>query len=343
MPAPATLTHRSRRMALVADVLLFTVAIFWGSSFVIVKTVTRWATDAVSPLEQNVIAGTLLYLLCRYIVAAGVFAVIRPRSWLKARRGDWARGSVLGTLYLTALIVQTIGLQQTSPGVSGFITGMNIAMVPFLYWLFAKRSPGKFQIVGALIATIGLATLSLQSDFSMRWGDLLTLIGAVLYALHIMATGFFAPKVEASSLAFTQIGFSLLVLAVLTPFVTPLTFNLGWEFWVLTIWSALTGTIYAFFIQSWGQRYTTSTHAAILLGFESVFAAITGVIFGMDSVTWRLLVGGSLMLAGVFIVELLPSSKAIVAKIEAEEGRLEEMAEGDDPDGVGGPDGRDAR
>ena len=327
MAPPQTLTHRSRRMALVADVLLFSVAVFWGSSFVIVKTVTEWTTDAVSPIEQDVIAGTLLYLLCRYIVAAGVFAVIRPRGWRRARRGDWARGSLLGALYLTALIVQTIGLQQTSPGVSGFITGMNIAMVPFLYWLFAKRSPGKFQILGALIATIGLAALSLQNDFTMSWGDLLTLLGALLYALHIMATGFFAPRVEASSLAFTQIAFSLLVLVVLTPIVTPITFDLGWEFWVLTVWSALSGTIYAFFIQSWGQRYTTSTHAAILLGFESVFAAITGVIFGMDAVTWRLIIGGSLMLAGVFIVELLPSSRAIVAEIEAEEGPAVELVE----------------
>jgi drug/metabolite transporter (DMT)-like permease len=327
-------------MALVADVLLFSVAVFWGSSFVIVKTVTEWTTDAVSPIEQDVIAGTLLYLLCRYIVAAGVFAVIRPRGWRRARRGDWARGSLLGALYLTALIVQTIGLQQTSPGVSGFITGMNIAMVPFLYWLFAKRSPGKFQILGALIATIGLAALSLQNDFTMSWGDLLTLLGALLYALHIMATGFFAPRVEASSLAFTQIAFSLLVLVVLTPIVTPITFDLGWEFWVLTVWSALSGTIYAFFIQSWGQRYTTSTHAAILLGFESVFAAITGVIFGMDAVTWRLIIGGSLMLAGVFIVELLPSSRAIVAEIEAEEGPAVELVERADrpeaPDQDGG-------
>jgi drug/metabolite transporter (DMT)-like permease len=86
------------------------------------------------------------------------------------------------------------------------------------------------------------------------------------------------------------------------------------------VWTAISGTIYAFFIQSWAQRYTTSTHAAILLGFESVFAAIAGIVAGMDSVTWRLVAGGSLMLTGVFIVELLPGSTAIVEEIEVEEG-----------------------
>ena len=229
MATPATMTHRSRRMALLADILLFTVAIFWGSSFVLVKLATEKTTDVVSPVAQDIVAGSLMFLLCRYLIATGVLAVIQPRSWLKARRGDWARGSVLGALYLTALVLQTIGLQRTSPGVSGFITGMNIAMVPFLYWLFAKRSPGRYQIVGAIIATIGLAALSLQGDFTLSGGDSLTLIGALLYALHIMATGFFAPKVRAATLAFTQIAFSTVALLIVTPFVTPITFDLPWS------------------------------------------------------------------------------------------------------------------
>jgi drug/metabolite transporter (DMT)-like permease len=113
---------------------------------------------------------------------------------------------------------------------------------------------------------------------------------------------------------------STLALVVVTPFIVHITFDLPWEVWAAVVWTAVSGTIYAFFIQSWAQRYTTSTHAAILLGFESVFAAVAGIIAGMDSVTWRLLVGGSLMLTGVFIVELLPGSRAIVDEIEAEEG-----------------------
>jgi len=319
---PRERRHETRRRALLADVLLFTVAIFWGSSFVLVKSAVERTTDGPDPIAHGALAGTLLYLLLRYLVATVAFGVVRPRSWLRARRGAWLRGGVLGAVYLTALIVQTIGLQETTPGVSGFITGMNIAMVPFLYWLFARRSPGKYQVVGALIAAGGLAALSLRGDFTIGWGDALTLLGALLYAMHIVATGFFAPKVEASSLAFTQIAFSAMVLAVVTPLVTDVRLDVGWEVWAMIVWTALTGTIYAFFIQSWAQRHTTSTHAAILLGFESVFAAVTGVLVGMDALTWRLLVGGSLMLTGVFIVELLPSSRGVVEEIEAEEGPL---------------------
>jgi drug/metabolite transporter (DMT)-like permease len=226
---------------------------------------------------------------------------------------------------------RTIAVATATPGVSGFITGMSVAMVPFLYWAVARRSPGKWQIIGAIVATIGLGALSLQGDFSIRWGDAITLVATLFYALHIMTTGFFAPKVHPSTLAVTQMFVSTAALLVLTPFFVHITLDLPWQVWAAVVWTALSGTIYAFFIQSSAQRYTTSTHAAILLGFESVFAATAGIIFGMDSLTWRLLIGGSLMLAGVLIVELLPSSKAVVEEIEAEQGPLVDLS---DRDGV---------
>ena len=317
MATPPGSTSVSRRKALVADVLLFSVAVFWGSNFVFIKDVVERTTELAA---GSIVAGTMLYLVLRYAVATSIFAVVQPRSWLRASRADWARGGLLGAFYLTALTLQTIGLQQTSPGVSGFITGMSVAMVPFLYWFVARRSPGRWQIVGAIVATIGLGALSLQGDFTLESGDALTLAGSFFYALHIMTTGFFAPKVKPASLAITQMAVSTLVLVIVTPFMVHVTLDLPWQVWATVVWTAISGTIYAFFIQSWAQRYTTSTHAAILLGFESVFAAIAGIIAGMDSVTWRLLVGGSLMLTGVFIVELLPSGKDVVEEIEAEEG-----------------------
>jgi drug/metabolite transporter (DMT)-like permease len=328
MPTPATMKHQTRRMALVADLALFSVAIFWGANFVVIKSAVATLSDVGTP-AGGIVAGSMLYLLLRYVVATGVFAVIQPRSWLRARRQDWARGSLLGFFYLTALILQTIGLQGTSPGVSGFITGMSVAMVPFLYWAVARRSPGLWQITGAVVTTIGLGVLSLQGDFTLSWGDSITLLATFFYALHIMATGFFAPKVHPSILAVTQMAVSALALLVFTPFFVQITFDLPWQVWAAVVWTALSGTVYAFFIQSWAQRYTTSTHAAILLGFESVFAATTGILVGMDLITWRLLVGGLLMLAGVLVVELLPSSRAVVEEIRAEEGPLLEPLDGD--------------
>ena len=250
------------RKALIADLALFSVAIFWGFNFVVIKNVTERLTHTVAAYGQGVVAATMLYLFFRYIVATLIFSGIQPHALLRATRRQWGMGGLLGGFYLTALVVQTIGLQYTTPGKSGFITGLSVAMVPFLYWAVARRSPGWFQALGAIVATAGLGILSLRGNLTVSWGDALTLLGALLYALHIMTTGFFAPKVPPSTLAVTQMAVSTVLLVAITPFVAHLTLALGWQAWVEILWTALSGTIYAFFIQSWAQRYTTSTHAA---------------------------------------------------------------------------------
>jgi drug/metabolite transporter (DMT)-like permease len=298
-----------KRKSLIADLLLFSVAVFWGFNFVVIKDATERITDVVSPLAQSVLAGTMVYVLFRYLVATLIFSAARPRALTHATRAQWGMGGLLGVFYLTALVVQTVALQYTTPGKSGFITGLSVAMVPFLYWAVARRSPGWFQILGAVVATVGLGVLSLRGDLTLSWGDGLTLLGALLYGLHIMTTGFFAPKVPPSTLAVTQMAASTALCLAVTPFLAHITFDLPWQAWAAIVWTAVTGTIYAFFIQSWAQRYTTATHAAVLLCFESVFAAISGVIFGMDSVTWRLLTGASLIFTGTLIIELLPQKQ----------------------------------
>ena len=171
MTTIADSTHIARRKALVADALLLSVAVFWGSNFVFIKSAVQ-RTSALA--GGSIVAGTMLYLLLRYLVATGLFAAAQPRSWLRAGRRDWAMGGLLAAFYLTALILQTVGLQRTSPGVSGFITGMSVAMVPFLYWFVARRSPGRWQVVGAVVAFIGLAALSLRGNFTLTWGDSIT-------------------------------------------------------------------------------------------------------------------------------------------------------------------------
>jgi drug/metabolite transporter (DMT)-like permease len=291
--------RHDRRSVFIADAALFSIAVLWGFNFVVIK-------DVIGRVDP------MLYVMLRYVVAFAIFAAIVPRSITRSRRPHWVMGSILGAFYLTALIVQTIGLQYTTPGKSGFITGLNVAMVPFLYWMVARRSPGRTQILGAIVATVGLGVLSLQGDLTIGWGDGLTLLGALFYALHITAMGFFAPKVPPATLAVIQMAASAVLASAIAPFVTEITLDLPWQVWAAVVWTAVSGTIYAFFLQSWAQRRTTSTHAAVLLCLESVFSAVFGIIFGMDSITWRLVTGAALIFSGILIIEALPARRDAV-------------------------------
>ena len=295
--SPAPPPKYDRREVLLADTSLLMVAVIWGFNFVVIKK----AIATVDPM---------LYTLLRYLVAFVLLAAIMPRSLARATRTDWLYGSILGVFYLAALVVQTYALQWTTPGKSGFITGLSVAMVPFIFWIIARRSPGLPQIAGAIVATVGLGVLSLRGNLTLSMGDGLTLIGALCYAMHITATGFFAPKVRPATLAVTQIAVSLALCLVITPFVTHVTLDLPLKAWAAIAWTAFSGTVLAFLIQSWAQRRTTSTHAAVLLCLESVFSAVFGVIFGMDSVTWRLLMGAGLIFSGILIIEALPARAA---------------------------------
>jgi drug/metabolite transporter (DMT)-like permease len=285
-----------RRRALVADAALLSVAIVWGLNFVVIK-------DAIAD------TGPMTYLLWRHVVAALMLVAVMPRTAREATRRDWMYGAVLGLFLFAALAAQTIGLQWTTPGKSGFITSLYVVMVPFLYWAVARRSPGWTQIGGAVLATVGLGLLSFQGGLGMSKGDLLTLIGALGFAAQIAATGFFAPRTRPAVLALTQIVAAAALFVVVTPFVESVTWDLGRRGWAAVVWTALVGTVFAFLVQAWAQKSTTSTRAAVILGLEGLFAAAFGLLFGMDVLSWRFVAGAALILAGVIVIETLPGRR----------------------------------
>ena len=285
-----------KRRGLLADSALLSVAVIWGLNFVVIK-------DAIAD------TGPMTYLLWRHIAAAVMLAAVMPRTVRETTRRDWLYGAVLGLFLFIALATQTIGLQWTTPGKSGFITSLYIVMVPFLYWMVARRSPGWTQIGGAVLATVGLGLLSFRGGFGMSKGDLLTLIGALGFAAQIAATGFFAPKTKPAVLALTQIVAAAVLFIVVTPFVEHITWDFGWKGWAAIAWTALSGTVFGFMVQAWAQKSTTSARAAVILGLEGLFAAAFGLIFGMDLLSWRFVAGAVLILAGVIVIETLPGRR----------------------------------
>jgi len=282
-----------RRRAHIADAALLSVAVVWGLNFVVIK-------DAIAD------TGPMTYLLWRHILGAIMLAAVMPRTVGEIRRRDWLHGVVLGGCLFVAFATQTIGLQWTTPGKSGFITSLNIVMVPFLYWVVARRSPGWLQIAGAALATVGLGFLSLRGGFGMGRGDLLTLVGALGFAGQIVATGFFASRTRPAVLALTQILAAAMLFVVVTPFVEHVTVDFGASAWAAIIWTAASGTVFGFVVQAWAQKSTTSTRAAVILGLEGLFAGIFGVVFGLDALTLRFTLGATLILAGVIVIEAVP-------------------------------------
>jgi len=280
------------RISLLATVGLLVMTAVWGSTFVLIKGV----------VDRMPVAD---FLAVRFIVAAIAMFALFHRHVARLERKQLLRGMVLGALYGCGQLLQTWGLSLISPSVSGFVTGMYVVFTPILATvLLRQRMPVTVWLAVAL-ATFGLALLSLNG-FSVDLGVWLTLASALLYGLHIVALGHWSRADEAFGLSAVQMAMIAMVCLLATaghggPVLPP-----DRSAWIAVLYMALIAGAGAMLMQTWAQAHLPATRAAIVMTTEPVFAAGFAVAFGSDVLTWRMLCGGGLVLAAMYLVELMP-------------------------------------
>jgi drug/metabolite transporter (DMT)-like permease len=221
------------------------------------------------------------------------------------------RAVVLGLLYGFAQILQTAGLAHTPASVSGFITGMYVIFTPLLAAPLLRQRIGAATWGAVALATTGLGVLTL-SGFSIGYGEALTLVAALLYALHIVGLGSWSTASDAIGLTIVQLAVITVVCLVVTApdgVVLPAT---GPD-WASLVYMAVFAAGLALAGQTWAQAHLPPTRSAIIMSMEPVFAALFAVLLGGEDATLRMLLGGSMVLTAMLVVELVPRRK-----IEAE-------------------------
>jgi drug/metabolite transporter (DMT)-like permease len=276
----------------VATLGLLAVTAIWGSTFVLIK-------DVVGRMA------VVDFLAVRFAIAAVVMlAVFAVPVWRLGRAERW-RALGLGVLYGFAQWLQTEGLARTSPSVSGFVTGMYVVITPMLaLLLFRQRMPASTWFA-AMLATVGLGVLALNG-FTVDLGVLLTLASAALYALHIVGLGHWSKTGSAFGMSAVQmVGIAAVCLLATLPHHGPALPPDG-KAWVAVLYMALIAGAFALLVQTWAQAHMPATRAAIVMTTEPVFAAGFAVLLGVDALTIRMVVGGGLVLAAMYLVELAP-------------------------------------
>ncbi len=279
-----------------AEFALVCITGVWGLTFVIVK-------DALEHVS------TLLFLTLRFSLAAIILAILYRKHLYRFGKLPLRAGIIAGLLLFTGQFFQTQGLRYTTPSKSAFITGLSIVLVPLLSGFVYRKAPGVFEIAGIVVATLGLALMTIEPGaLTVSIGDLLTLICAFAFGAHIVAIGYFASSVNFEALSALQISTAAGASA--------LTF---WWAEVPTVqWTAgvvgavavtgLLATALAFTVQAWAQRFTTATRVALIFALEPVFAALTSHFLGRETITKPIVAGAVLILAGILLVELKPSA-----------------------------------
>lgn len=279
-----------------SSILLLLTAAIWGFAFV----AQRIGMDYLGPFTFNAIRfalGSISLIPVIYFLGNGK----KNREQDKiSRKRLIIYGMIAGSVLFTGATLQQIGLKYTTAGNAGFITSLYIVIVPIL-GLFLRQRSNIYIWSGAIVAAVGLYFLSITSDFTIQFGDLLQLIGAFFWASHIIVIGYFvkdANPIKLSSVQFAMCSILSLVAALFTETIE-----------IQGIVSAAVPILYgglmsvgiAYTLQVVAQKDAKPSHAAIALSMEAVFAAIGGIILLGESMGIRGYFGAFLMLLGMLL------------------------------------------
>jgi drug/metabolite transporter (DMT)-like permease len=281
----------TRRTTLLATAALLGVTAVWGSTFFLIH-------DLLTRVP------TLDFLAVRFAIASVTLVALAPRALGRLTAESRRQAAVLGCLYGVAQILQTAGLARTPASVSGFITGMYVVATPIFAALILRSRIGRSTWVAVLLAMAGLGVLTL-SGFSIGYGEGLIFVAAMIYALHIVGLGAWSEPGQALGMSIVQLMVITVICLVCTaPNGMVLPDQLG--DWLSVVYMAVVAGAAAMIGQTWAQAHLPPARAAIIMSMEPVFAALFAVLFGGESATIRMLVGGVMVLAAMLIVELVP-------------------------------------
>lgn len=288
-----------------ADGLLLITALIWGAAFV----AQRLGMEHVGPFTFNGVRFLLGALALQPLIWRMHQARAAEGHGLGAEPGKIIRcGLFAGCVLFAGAALQQVGIVYTTAGKAGFITGLYVVMVP-LFGLFLRQRAGLGTWIGAVAAAVGLYFLSVNEDFTIAYGDVLELIGAVFWAGHVLLIGKLSPgmdAVDAVKLAAAQF-LTCSALSLGVGFATEAVSLAGiMGAGIPILYGGLMSVGVAYTLQVVAQRDADPAHAAIILSLEAVFAAVAGYFVLGELLTLRALMGCGLMLGGMLLSQLKP-------------------------------------
>ena len=279
-----------------ADSLLMLAAVIWGSAFV----AQRVGMSYVGPLTFNGV---------RFALGAMVLLPLTRRRDPQPKVEGGLLGSVMawpvlwggglaGLVLFSAATLQQVGLVYTTAGKAGFITGLYVIIVPLMGLLWGHR-PGWGGWLGACLATVGLYLLSVTEAFTFAPGDLWELSGAFFWAAHVLILSRLSPRMDRIKLACAQYTVCALLSLIVAGFTETITLDGLRDAAIPILYGGILSVGVAYTLQVVAQRHAPPSHAAIILSLEAVFAALAGRLLLGEILSFRGLMGCTVMFAGM--------------------------------------------
>ncbi len=279
-----------------AILLLIIVTVIWGGGFVAIKLA----------LDAGVTAGLLNML--RGGIFAGLIFICFPKTVLSMTKEQLKAGLLIGFFNRGGFVLQAAGAMLTSPSNSAFLTTSNVVIVPIWAWVIYKIKPTLRNIMAIFVCMSGMAVLSgmFGTRFVLNMGDVLTVIGAVVYAVSIVLLAKQPADTHFATNAFLM-GMTMFlcgsVYCLLFDNVTLSAIN--WSAAVMPVlYRAVGSNFIANSLQIISRKHLPATTASLVMMLEGVFGSIFSIMWGFEPFTMNLLIGGSLILASLILSEI---------------------------------------
>lgn len=273
------------------DLLLLATAVVWGASYLNAKDLTEHASVN-SILAFRFTSGAILMAL---------IAVVRGNKFSKH---DWMLGALYGVAVGTIMQIETNGIKITSATNAGLIISLTIIFTPILESLWSRSWLPRMFFVAAVGAIVGVALLVSGNGFKQpNIGDALMLGAAVLRAITTTAQGKLAEGRSISSFNVTVVQLAvcgLSYLAIDFGGVMDLVGNFGGQQWFEMSFLVLLCTVFGFVALQYGILRTSATRASLLLSTEPIFAVLTAVAFGGESLFIVGVIGAAMIIGSSY-------------------------------------------
>lgn len=293
----------SKQQHIVGLVMLSLTAILWGAGFVVTEQL----------LDVSFYNTPALVNAIRFGVATFCLLALFNKK-IRFNKNILLYSSVGGAMLFVGFLVQIIGQKYTTPSHSGFFTATYVAFVPFITWMVYKKRPSWVTFCGVGLAIAGLIVLNYSNGdtTSNSWlGDILTLIGAVMFACQIFWADYALKnnKINYVQLTFWQVAIAALLFVIYTLTVESVhysTLSVNWNFswWRLAI-VTFGGTAFAYYAQTFAQNHVSPSETSLILSCESPIGAFLSMILLIEEFAWKTVIGGLLVFGAVVLVEVV--------------------------------------
>lgn len=289
--------------------LLILTALIWGIAFVAQSE----GGDAVGAYTFNSIRSVIGGIVLIPVIL--MFSRKKNKADIREDKKFLVLGGLCcGVVLFISSTLQQVGITMgTSAGKAGFLTACYIVLVP-IFGIFIKRRCGLNVWVSVVLAIVGLYFLCINGAIALQTGDILLILGAFGYAVHILIVDYFSPKVDGIKMSCIQLLFCGL-LGIVPMFFVDMKHSVAgiakwapslasWSAWIPLLYAGVLSAGVGYTLQIIGQVGLNPTVASLLMSLESVFSVLAGWIILGQKLSGRELFGCALIFVAVVLAQI---------------------------------------